>query len=319
MTSEGVVRVAVVVGTSSDVDEALSAVQSGLDADRVLLTVVCPNAPVSNRIQVSLADADRDATVQVLDRFSPHRIAETLAAGGMDRAYVDPRVPFPASTLRSRLSATPIEVRSGGPATPTEEGSGGPPTPGETGSADTVGRPRRRLRRRPGWPKRATLFALAFGFYLLLGEVTAFDLVTGAVSAAVVLLLLSRITFTESPTVRRTLPRVARAVAFVPYLLWAILRANLALAMVLLDPRLPIDPSVEEIDVTAESDLERAVLANSITLTPGTLTVDVRDSTLVVHALTDASREGLRDGTLQRAVRFVFGGGRPEHGTEADE
>jgi multicomponent Na+:H+ antiporter subunit E len=89
--------------------------------------------------------------------------------------------------------------------------------------------------------------------------------------------------------------------------------------MVLLDPRLPIDPSVEEIDVTAESDLERAVLANSITLTPGTLTVDVRDSTLVVHALTDASREGLRDGTLQRAVRFVFGGGRPEHGTEADE
>ena len=309
MTSEEAVRVAVVVGASSEIDGALARIDDEFDGDRVALTVVCPSASVSNRVQIALADAEWMATVQVLDRFSPHRIAETLAAAGIDLAYVDSRVPFPVSTLRSRLSAIPVEVRSGRP-----------PTSGGRRSADPDRRPRRRRLRRPtGWGQRATLFALAFGFYLLLGEVTAFDLVTGAVSAAVVVLLLSRITFAESPTVRRTLPRVARAVAFVPYLLWKIVRANLALAVVLLDPRLPIDPSIEEIDVTAESDLERAVLANSITLTPGTLTVDVRDSTLVVHALTDGSREGLRDGTFQRAVRFVFGGGRPEHGTEGDE
>jgi len=309
MTSEAVVRVAVVVGASSEVDGTLARIDDEFDADRVALTVVCPGASVSNRVHVALAERELVASVRVLERFSPHRIAETIAAAGVDLAYVDSRVPFPVSTLRSRLAAIPIEVRSGGR-----------PTPGEGGSATPDRRPRRRRLRRPtGWGQRATLFALAFGFYLLLGEVTAYDLVTGPVSAAVVVLLLSRITFTESLTVRRTLPRVARAVAFVPYLLWKILRANLALAVVLLDPRLPIDPSVEEIDAEAESDLERAVLANSITLTPGTLTVDVRDSTLVVHALTDASREGLRDGTLQRAVRFVFGGGGTDSGMGADE
>lgn len=305
MTSEAVMRVAVVVGESSEIDGTFSAVESDLDARRVALTVVCPNTSVSNRIGRSLADVERDASVRILDRFSPYRIAEALATAGVDRVYVDSRVPFPTSTLRSRLSDTPIDVRSGGSPTPDEPEPDGPR--------------RRRLRRPTGWAQRATLFALAFAFYLLLGRVTAFDVVTGAVSAAVAVLLLSRITFTESPTVRRTTPRLARAVAFVPYLLWKVLRANLSLAVVLLDPRLPIDPSIEEMDVAADSDLERTVLANSITLTPGTLTVDVRDSTLVVHALTDASREGLRDGTLQRAVRFVFSGDRTEPETEAEE
>jgi len=53
-----------------------------------------------------------------------------------------------------------------------------------------------------------------------------------------------------------------------------------------------------------------ATLANSITLTPGTLTIDVLDDTFHVHALVPGAREGLLGGALERGVRFVFYGRR---------
>ncbi|MDG5776982.1 Na+/H+ antiporter subunit E [Haloarculaceae archaeon H-GB2-1] len=159
-----------------------------------------------------------------------------------------------------------------------------------------------------GLRRGATTFGLAAGFYLLLGEVSTFDVLTGAASGLVVAAVLSRVAFVEPPRLRRTLPRVLRGVAFVPYLLWEVLAANAALAVVLVDPRLPIDPGFETVAIDAQSALETAVLANAITLTPGTVTVDASDSTLVVHTLTAGSRKGLREGRLQRAVGFVFRG-----------
>jgi multicomponent Na+:H+ antiporter subunit E len=147
---------------------------------------------------------------------------------------------------------------------------------------------------------------VAFGFYLALGDPgDPFDLATGAVSAAVVAVALGRIAF-ERPPSRATLASVLRAVVFLPALLVAVVRANLALVAVVLDPRLPIDPSVVRIPAP-DGRFARALLANSITLTPGTLTIDVTDDELVVHALTDASRADLLDGGLARWVAFVTG------------
>jgi len=149
---------------------------------------------------------------------------------------------------------------------------------------------------------------LAFGFYLVLGDLSVFDVITGAVSAGVIALVLSSVVFVDGIHLRRTGGRLGRSLLYLPYLLWEIGRANVHVAAVILDPRLPIDPSFERIDARERTDLERAVLANSITLTPGTLAVADRGEELHVHALTDASRAGLRRGTLERAVGFVFHG-----------
>ena len=147
---------------------------------------------------------------------------------------------------------------------------------------------------------------LAFAFYLALGDPTdPFDLVTGLASAAVVAWVLCDVTFERAPS-RTTVGTALRAAVFLPGLLWAVVRANVALAAVVLDPRLPIDPAVVQIPAP-ESPLGRALLANSITLTPGTLTLDVVDDTLVVHTLTAATREGLLEGSLARSVAFVTG------------
>ena len=153
---------------------------------------------------------------------------------------------------------------------------------------------------------RVATALVAFAFYVFLGDPTDwFDIVTGIVSAVVVAIVLGRVAFVHPPTVR-TLGTLVRAVIFLPYLLFAVVRANLSLAAVLLDPRLPIDPAVVRIPAP-EGQLATALLANSITLTPGTLTVDVDDDTLVVHTLTRGTREELLEGGLTRAVGFVVG------------
>jgi multicomponent Na+:H+ antiporter subunit E len=147
---------------------------------------------------------------------------------------------------------------------------------------------------------------VAFAFYLVLGDATdPFDIVTGLASAAVVAAVLGGVAF-ERPPSRRTATSLFRALVFLPVLLFAVVRASLSLTAVVLDPRLPIDPAVVRIPAP-EGAVARALLANSITLTPGTVTVDVVEDELVVHALTEATRTELLEGGLARSAAFVTG------------
>lgn len=178
---------------------------------------------------------------------------------------------------------------------------------------------RRRLLVRDGeLPRAVATAAVAFVFYLSLGRLTAFDVLTGAVSAGLVAVVLSEVAFADGVSARRTGGRFLRSVPYLPYLLWEIARANLHVAAVILDPRLPIDPAIERVGTRTQTDLERAVLANSITLTPGTLTVAVRGESFHVHSLTTASRASLERGAIERAVRFVFHG-RGEDGERPEQ
>ncbi|MCB1604139.1 MAG: Na+/H+ antiporter subunit E [Gammaproteobacteria bacterium] len=72
-------------------------------------------------------------------------------------------------------------------------------------------------------------------------------------------------------------------VAYLFYFLYALLKANLDLAKRVLSRNMHIHPQMVEIKTSMQSDLGKLFLANSITLTPGTLTVDVSDDKLLVH------------------------------------
>jgi multicomponent Na+:H+ antiporter subunit E len=147
---------------------------------------------------------------------------------------------------------------------------------------------------------------VAYAFYLALGDPTdVFDLVTGVISAVVVGVILGGVTFRRTPTLR-ALGTFGRATVFLPLLVVAVVRANLGLARIILDPRLPIEPTVVRIPAPRGS-FARSLLANSITLTPGTLTLDIVDDELVVHTLTAGSRRELLAGSLVRSVAFVTG------------
>ena len=154
------------------------------------------------------------------------------------------------------------------------------------------------------------LFGVSFIFYqILAGQLYWFDIVTGIVSATIVGVGLSRVTFLTDPT-QRTLGRVVRLTIYIPYLLKEIIKANIIIAAVILHPRLPVEPRLTRIKPAVWGSMPITTLANSITLTPGTLTVRADGRTLKVHTLVPAAREDLFDGGLERAVRFVFYGPR---------
>lgn len=174
-----------------------------------------------------------------------------------------------------------------------------------------VERPTRRfpIVRRASLGQFVVLFGWAFGFYLLIGgSFSQFDLATGAISGLIVAGLLWRISLSGFANVGRLAGRLGRMALYAPLLLWEIAKANLEIAYVVLHPGLPIDPEIVEFDAAVWSELPVTVLANSITLTPGTLTVDVTRQHFTVHALTTGARDELLGGTLERAVRFVFYG-----------
>jgi multicomponent Na+:H+ antiporter subunit E len=152
------------------------------------------------------------------------------------------------------------------------------------------------------------LFGISFIFYHVLGGTfDLFDIVTGTISATIVAVSLARVSLNRRPN-RSSLARLGRGLIYVPYILYEIILANLVVATVILNPRLPIDPRMTRVRARVIGPLPVTTLANSITLTPGTLTVRVRGQDLVVHTLVPWARDGLFDGALERAVRFVFYG-----------
>lgn len=154
-----------------------------------------------------------------------------------------------------------------------------------------------------------TLFGVSYLFYLLLaGSLAPFELATGAISAGIVAVSLWRVSLTSSVDATRTGARLGRLALYIPFLLWEIVKANFEIAYIVLHPDLPIDPKMVEFDAAVWSALPVTTLANSITLTPGTLTVDVNQQYFTVHSLTANARAGLFEGTLERAVRFLFYG-----------
>jgi multicomponent Na+:H+ antiporter subunit E len=155
------------------------------------------------------------------------------------------------------------------------------------------------------------VFGLAYAFYLALGGFAitdGYELATGALSALIVAGLTWRVTVRRSVDPLVAVKILARFGIYVPYLLWEIAKANLSIAYVVLHPRLPIDPRMVRFEAAVFGDLSVTTLANSITLTPGTLTVDVAQRDFEVHALTADARADVLEGALERAVRFVFYG-----------
>ena len=153
------------------------------------------------------------------------------------------------------------------------------------------------------------VFGASYLFYLTLGGFSGtFDLVTGAISAGVVALVLGQISLKGRPSFRDVPGKTARFLLYMPYLFWEIAKANVSLAYVILHPRLPIDPQMVQFRAAVWDDLPATTLANSITLTPGTLTVEVSQREFFIHSLTRSARRDLLEGALERAVRFVFYG-----------
>lgn len=151
----------------------------------------------------------------------------------------------------------------------------------------------------------AILFMATFVFYLIIsGSRDLFTLLTGLPVAGIVTLVFHRVTFTRSPPLPQSAITLVRWLLYAPYLLYQIVKANLHVASLILHPTLPLDPRLDRYRCSLESDMARVTLANSITLTPGTLSVEVRGNIFYIHSLVPEATA--RD--LAVAVTYVFQG-----------
>lgn len=141
----------------------------------------------------------------------------------------------------------------------------------------------------------------------LFGAVNPETLISGFLVSYAVLYFLSR-SQQESPAYFGKVPKIF---SFIAYYLWELLKSNFIVAYDVLTPQHHMKPGVVAIPIRAETDFEIALLANLITMTPGTLSLDVSDDrkTLYVHAMyiddPDALRADIRDNLERRVLEIL--------------
>jgi multicomponent Na+:H+ antiporter subunit E len=135
------------------------------------------------------------------------------------------------------------------------------------------------------------LFATLWLFWLLLNGSLATDVWLVGAGVALVIAYLFRNSLAVVSEFRATPQAFATAVRYGFLFLVALLKANLQLARVVLSPALPVTPGIVKVRTKLKSPMGRMLLANSITLTPGTLTVELQGEWLYVHCVTVASAD----------------------------
>jgi multicomponent Na+:H+ antiporter subunit E len=147
--------------------------------------------------------------------------------------------------------------------------------------------------------------ALAVMWILWSWHFNALLLALGTASCVTVFLIARGMGLTEhegtSPAILLRLP------LYLPWLFLEIVKANFDVARRILTPGLPIDPRVIRVRAGQAGDLARVIYANSITLTPGTVSIDTEGDTITVHALTAAAAEGVQSGEMDRRVTRLEG------------
>ena len=93
-----------------------------------------------------------------------------------------------------------------------------------------------------------------------------------------------------------------RSVAYMIWLCKEIIEANIEVTRLVLDPKLPIRPRMIRVEANQETALGRVILANSITLTPGTVSVDMQGNRIWVHALSFEGAEEDLSGDMDRRI-----------------
>ncbi|MCK5690362.1 Na+/H+ antiporter subunit E [Myxococcota bacterium] len=99
------------------------------------------------------------------------------------------------------------------------------------------------------------------------------------------------------------LKRLAYIVGYLFFMAWAIIKSNLDVARRVISPSLPIKPGIVRVKTKLKSPTGRYMLANSITLTPGTLTVDMCEENFYIHWI-DVESEDLEVATQKIVSDF---------------
>ena len=129
----------------------------------------------------------------------------------------------------------------------------------------------------------------------------------GAISSGVALYAALRLKLVD----RESLPvfMYPRAFQYAFWLLSEIVKSNIQVARIVVSREISIRPQILRVSASQQSDVGQVIFANSITLTPGTISLDLRDGEIVVHALNQEFGAELAAGEMDSRVCRLEGGG----------
>lgn len=154
--------------------------------------------------------------------------------------------------------------------------------------------------------RQISLLLVLFLFWLALsGHYTPLLLTIGAISAALAVLAALRMRILDPEG--HPVEWAAGFLIYLPWLVTEIGKSAWGVTKIILNPRLPISPTLRVVKAGQRSAIGIATFANSITLTPGTITVAVNGRELTVHALVREGAAGLEGGEMDRRVRALEG------------
>jgi multicomponent Na+:H+ antiporter subunit E len=91
-------------------------------------------------------------------------------------------------------------------------------------------------------------------------------------------------------------------ISFAPWLMWEIVKSNLEVTKIILSPKMKLKRNLIEVSADPKTEIGKVILANSITLTPGTVSVNLKDDRILVHALSFEGAEEDLSGEMSARV-----------------
>lgn len=142
---------------------------------------------------------------------------------------------------------------------------------------------------------------LCAAWYLWSGHLEPFILILGGISVLLTLWVSHRMGVIDDEGVPVQLG-IRPFVWFAPWLAWEIVKSNVQVAKIVLSPKLKLRRNLIEVSAEQKTQIGKVILANSITLTPGTVSVNLKDDRILVHALSFEGGEEDLSGDMSRRV-----------------
>lgn len=152
---------------------------------------------------------------------------------------------------------------------------------------------------------RLVVFIFLYIFWMIFsGVFDAFHLSLGAICSGLVAYFFHDLLIEDIGDKLR-FKKIVRFLVYLPWLIYQVILANLHVAYLVINPR-GIDPQIVKYKSTLKSDFSKVTFANSITLTPGTITMDIVNDEFYVHALSQKVADDLRSGEMEEQVAHIF-------------
>jgi multicomponent Na+:H+ antiporter subunit E len=157
---------------------------------------------------------------------------------------------------------------------------------------------------------RLSIFLLLCGIWIVFsGQFDRFHLTLGVLSAAFITAISSEFLFVDrSKSFGERLLQIIRLPWFLLWMLYQILLSNIHILRLALSPgELPeVEPSLVRIKTKLKTDFGKWMLANSITLTPGTITISIKGDEMLIHSISKTTTSGVLDDEMERKIALIF-------------